>query len=234
MNETVLTTIAVTGFSVAFFHAAIPTHWLPFVAAGRAQGWTHSKTLIITALAGTGHILTTAVLGFFLTVFGVAISARIGPWFPRIAGGILIGLGVFYIARQLFGRPHTHLFSRHHHHHAPGSHHSSPEAHFHLPDVTRTHTSDRIAILSLFTMLTISPCEGFLPIYVSGIRFGWTGFALLTAILSTAAVAGMLVFTWLALTGIRRVRLHWFEQYESLIMGVLLSLVGVLVMFLET
>ena len=34
MNETVLTTIAFTGFTVAFFHAAIPTHWLPFVAAG--------------------------------------------------------------------------------------------------------------------------------------------------------------------------------------------------------
>src|SRR5947208_9676448 len=52
MNETVLTTIAFTGFTVAFFHAAIPTHWLPFVAAGRAQQWTHSKTLLITALAG--------------------------------------------------------------------------------------------------------------------------------------------------------------------------------------
>src|SRR5437773_11467181 len=53
MNETVLTTIAFTGFTVAFFHAAIPTHWLPFVAAGRAQRWSHSKTLLITALAGT-------------------------------------------------------------------------------------------------------------------------------------------------------------------------------------
>ena len=63
MNETVLTTIAFTGFTVAFFHAAIPTHWLPFVAAGRAQRWSHSKTLLITALAGTGHVLTTALLG---------------------------------------------------------------------------------------------------------------------------------------------------------------------------
>ena len=47
-------------------------------------------------------------------------------------------------------------------------------------------------------MLTFSPCEAFLPIYVSGIRFGWSGFALLTLILSTAAVAGVLVFTSLA------------------------------------
>ena len=55
MNDSVLTTIAITGFSIAFFHAAIPTHWLPFVLTARAQRWSRSKTLTITALAATGH-----------------------------------------------------------------------------------------------------------------------------------------------------------------------------------
>ncbi len=82
-------------------------------------------------------------------------------------------------------------------------------------------------------MLTFSPCEAFLPIYVSGIRFGWGGFALLTLILSTAAVAGMLVFTSLALLGIRSIGLGWFERYESLVMGSLLLLVGVMVLLFE-
>ena len=76
-------------------------------------------------------------------------------------------------------------------------------------------------------------CEAFLPIYVSGIRFGWGGFALLTLILSTAAVAGMLVFTSLALLGIRSIGLGWFERYENLVMGSLLLLVGVMVLLLE-
>jgi len=213
MNETVLTTIAFTGFTVAFFHAAIPTHWLPFVAAGRAQRWSHSKTLLITALAGTGHVLTTALLGLILTIFGVALSSRVGTWFPRIAGALLIALGLFYIWRQLSGHAHshTHLFSK--------SRHGG--------------TSDWVAIGSLFAMLTFSPCEAFLPIYVSGIRFGWGGFALLTLILSTAAVAGMLVFTSLALFGIRGIRLGWFERYESVVMGSLLLLVGVMVLLFE-
>ena len=97
-----------------FFHAAIPTDWLPSVAAGRAQRWSHSKTLLITALAGTGHVLTTALLGLILTIFEVALSSRIGTWFPRIAGALPIGLGLFYIWRQLFGHAHshTHLFSK--------------------------------------------------------------------------------------------------------------------------
>jgi hypothetical protein len=29
MNETAVTTIIITGFGIAFFPAAIPTHWLP-------------------------------------------------------------------------------------------------------------------------------------------------------------------------------------------------------------
>ncbi len=172
MNETVLTTIAFTGFTVAFFHAAIPTHWLPFVAAGRAQRWTHSKTLLITALAGTGHVLATAVLGLILTIFGVALSSRIGTWFPRIAGALLIGFGLFYIWRQLSGHAHsqTHLFSKGGHQHE----HELKEslAHFRAPDISRTRTSDWVAISNLFAMLTFSRCEAFLPIYVSGIRFG--------------------------------------------------------------
>src|SRR5438067_11653862 len=119
MNKTVLTSIALTGFSVAFFHAAIPTHWLPFVATGRAQRWNHGKTLAVTALAGIGHVLATALLGLLLTIFSVAVSARIGAWFPRIAGGLLIALGVFFVSRQLsgHGHSHTHLFAAGEHEH---------------------------------------------------------------------------------------------------------------------
>jgi nickel/cobalt transporter (NicO) family protein len=239
MNETILSSIAVTGFTVAFFHAAIPTHWLPFVAAGRAQRWNHAKTLAITALAGTGHVLATALLGLLLTIFGVAVSARVGAWFPRIAGALLIVLGLFFVWRQFSGRghSHTHLFGGHaHEHHQEHEHeHELKEAvtHLHAPEIARTRTSDRMAIASLFALLTFSPCEGFLPIYVSGIRFGWTGFALLTAILSGATVAGMVFFTGLTLAGIRNLRLKWLEQYESAVMGSLLLLIGLLVMFFE-
>jgi nickel/cobalt transporter (NicO) family protein len=238
MNETVLTSIALTGFSVAFLHSAIPTHWLPFVVAGRAQGWNHAKTLGVTALAGTGHVLATALLGLLLTIFGVAVSARIGAWFPRIAGGLLVALGLFFIWRQLSGRAHSHahLFGTGDHHHHHNSHEQELReavTHMRTPDISRSPTSDRMTIASLFALLTFSPCEGFLPIYVTGIRFGWSGFALLTFILSIATVAGMLFFTWLTLAGIRNLRLGWLEQQERGVMGSLLLVVGLLVMFFE-
>lgn len=224
MNETVLTTIALTGFGVAFFHAAIPTHWLPFVLTARVQGWSNTKTIALTALAGTGHVLVTAALGLGITVFGGAISDKIGTWFPRLAGGALLLFGIYYLTRQVLGKGHVHF--------------GYPHEHLHEHDCQHGHaspapTSDRAAIVSLLAFLTLSPCEGFVPFYVSGIRYGWTGFALLTAVLSVATVAGMILFTTLTLTGLGKVKLGKLEKYESALMGGLLSLVGLLIMFFE-
>ena len=124
MNEAVLTTIAITGFGVAFFHAAIPTHWLPFVLTARAQHWNHTRTLLITALAGGGHVLFTALLGLLIAWFGIVLNEKIGNLFPLIAGLALIVLGLFYIFRQLItkGHPHTHLIGGHPHAHDAGEH----------------------------------------------------------------------------------------------------------------
>src|SRR5207249_10244420 len=99
--------------------------------------------------------------------------------------------------------------------------------------VTPPPVPDRIAITSLLALLTFSPCESFVPCYVYGIRYGWIGFALLTAILSIATVAGMVVFTWLTLAGLRRINLRFLEKYELGLMGMLLSVVGVLIIFFE-
>src|SRR6188768_1379581 len=109
MNRAVFTTIAATGFGVAFFHAAIPTHWLPFVLAARAQKWGRAKTLLVTALAGAGHVLFTTLLGFFVVWLGIGLSRKAGAIFPLVAGGALILFGGFYLVRQFRGGGHGHI-----------------------------------------------------------------------------------------------------------------------------
>ena len=125
MNQAVFTTIAVTGFTIAFLHAAIHTHWLPFVLTARVQKWNRSKTLLITALAGSGHVLFTAILGFLVAWCGIALSDKIGRWFPFIAGGALVAFGLYYVIQQLRGKGHSHsnLFGGHaHDEHGHGEH----------------------------------------------------------------------------------------------------------------
>lgn len=257
MNEGVLTTIAISGFGIAFFHSAIPTHWLPFVLTSRVQRWNRPKTIAITALAGTGHVAVTALLGFAITWFGTAVSQSIGNWLPKLAGGVLLLFGIYYLMRQFtgkghvhFGYPHEHLHEEnvahhehehehehehgHNHEHQHHNHSHGDEDHEHDEHGHVIHrTSDRAAILSLLAFLTFSPCEGFVPLYASGIRYGWTGFATLTIILSVGTVLGMVIFTSLTLAGLSRLRLAFLEKNESFIMGFLLCLVGIVVLLVE-
>lgn len=279
MIETRLLSIAATGFVVAFAHAAIPTHWLPFVLAARGQRWSLGKALAIVALCGSGHVLFTTVLGALLVWLGIETSQWGGTMFMWIAGGALVLFGLYYLVRQVRGGGHSHHhFGGHHHvghddHHRADKHdrgfHARPQhdhechahgnhghahvarnaqAHgsgFHTHDAAleafaepgRGHRggapvgSDRAVIASLFTLLMFSPCEGFLPVYVSGIHYGWVGFVLLSTVLAIATVAGMLVFAGLTLSGIEKLRLDFLERYESGILGVLILLLGIGIIF---
>lgn len=246
MNELVFITLVVTGFAVAFLHAAIPTHWLPFVVAARAQRWKKLKTLAITGVAGAGHVLFTIALGVLIVWGGMAINNRVGKASPLIAGAALIALGLFYLVRQIRGAGHSHLFGSHSHgKHEHHSHDLHAQAHAHLHE--REHDddiatikqrwsqrrSDWVVIAGLFALLTFSPCEAFLPIFLIGAKYGWIGFLLLTATLAIATVAGMLVFTWLTLVGVEKMKLNAFEKFESGVLGGVLCLLGLLIILFE-
>ncbi|HEY4123545.1 MAG TPA: hypothetical protein VGM36_02965 [Rhizomicrobium sp.] len=233
MNQALVFSIVVAGFTVAFFHAALPTHWLPFVVTSRAQHWSKSKTLAITAFAGTGQIFITTLLGVLVIWLGMSVDRLTGSIFPLLGGGLLVLVGLFYIYRGATGR-HVHL--------VPGGHgHDHHDDHDHEHDIdheliahTRQRTSDRAAIVGLFTLLTLSPCEAFLPVYVSAARFGWGGFALSSIVLAVATIAGMVTFTSLTLAGLERFRLDRLEKYEGIILGCVLVLLGVAFVLLES
>lgn len=238
MNSTVLTTIAATGFTVAFFHAALPTHWLPFVLVARARAWGRFKTIAVTLAAGLGHVAVTTLLGLAIAWFGVELDARVGRAFPWIIGVALLVVGGFYLWRQWHGGGVCH-------HVVPGGHHHASEAcgheegHTHMQheleesEMVSAQRGDWAVIGGLFLMLTLSPCEGFLPVYAVGAQFGWHGFVVLSAILAVAALAGMTLFTWLALLGLERVNVKALERWEAGLLGVLFCALGVLVVLLE-
>lgn len=237
MQPPVLATVAATGFTVAFLHAAIPTHWLPFVLVARARGWTRLKTLAVTAVAGLGHVALTTLLGLAIAWLGFQIDEQAGRAFPWIAGAMLLGFAFFYMWRQWRGGGICH-------HHPPGGHHHADEhcleEHEHSHWQEELHDSplvsagigDWTAIGGLFIMLTLSPCEGFLPFYLTGVQFGWRGFVVLSLILAVATLGAMALFTWLALIGFERFRLKAFERYEAGLLGALFLLMAVFVVAL--
>lgn len=238
MNSTLLTTIAATGFTVAFFHAAIPTHWLPFVLVSRARQWSRWRTMGVALFAGLGHVLLTSLLGLVIAWFGFQLDEHAGHMFHQIAGGILLLIGALYFWRQWRGTGVCH-------HHPPGSRHQASAECGHeaershweqeLQDskVVTDRSGDWPAISGLFVMLTLSPCEGFLPVYLSGVQFGWTGFFVLSGILAAGTLAGMTLFTWLTLVGLERFELKLFERWEAALLGTLFCGLGLLLLLLE-
>ncbi|ATQ41224.1 hypothetical protein [Caulobacter mirabilis] len=206
MTSTLFASIAATGFAVAFLHAALPTHWLPFVLVGRGQNWSAGKTLGVTALAGIGHVAFTIVLGLLVVTAGLVALPTLGEWFHWIVGGLLVALGLFYLFR--------------HHQHRKSAQ-------------PRKYVSDRAAMAGLFVLLALSPCEAFLPVYLAGVKHGWGAFALLSLILLLATAAGMLIFTGLSLAGANRLKLEALEKYEQAILGGALILLGLAVMVFE-
>jgi nickel/cobalt transporter (NicO) family protein len=239
VNDVVFITLLATGFAVGFLHAIIPTHWLPFVVAARTQRWTKIKTLTVTGFAGAGHVLFTTALGVLVVWGGMAISNRIGNAFPFLAGGALIALGIFYLVRQIKGgHGHLHLFGSHSHHdHSHEDHHdlddSIEEEEHTLERDWSQHRSDWAAITGLVLLLTFSPCEAFLPVFLTGAKYGWLGFVLLSAVLAIATVTGMITFTSLTLHGLQRLRFKTLEKYEPLIVSAVFCILGVLVIILE-
>lgn len=204
MDEAVFWTVAAGGFAAALLHAALPTHWLPFVLVGRAQGWSGRKTLAVTALAGGGHILATLVLAVALMGAGLALEDEFGPLLRQGAGVVLVGFGLFYLLRP------------------------APE----VAEVARPRrrVSDLAAILGLVGVLALSPGETFASVLLAGLPYGWGGFAVLSAVLASATLLGMLVFTGASWAGAARLKLDTAERLERLVLGGALCLLGMVVM----
>jgi nickel/cobalt exporter len=219
MDLTAFFTLAGTGLAVAFIHAAIPTHWLPFVVVARAQGWSRGRTLVMVTLCSGGHMLFMTGLGLGLAWFGLQIDERWAGWFPYVAAAALTAMGLLILFRHWRGwaRGHGELIEGHCHHHD----HAHP-----IPPIPVERTSDWAAVGGLFTMLTFSPCEGLLPVYLSGVQFGWGGVSLLSVILAAGTWSAMLLFTWLTLLGVERARFKWLEKCEAPVLGTLLILCG--------
>lgn len=209
MNLTFLFTLGITGFVVAFLHATIPTHWLPFVAIGKACGWSTRQTVGAVAFAGGGHVLVTTGLGIGLAWFGWELSERFDHAFHWVTAGLLLTLGVWLVRRGFLASP------------SEGSNT--------LAEMKQAQGGDRLAVAGLFLTLTLTPCEVFLPVYLSAVPYGWAGILWLSVVLATATLGAMITLTWLTMRGAQMVSWRWLQRLDQRAIGGLLCLLGIMV-----
>ena len=200
-NTTTIGLISAT-FFIALTHAVMPNHWMPFVLIGRGQKWSLTKTIFITSIAGLGHSVATCILGSIIALIGLRISKYAETVAEPIAACILIVLGIVFV---VFGRLRP---CKHDHNH--------------------TKFSDKAIVISLFMMLSCSPCVAVLPIFLAASTISWSSLFLLSVILSITTVSSMVGLTILAYNGVRKINLCAIEHYEREIIGGILSTIGII------
>ncbi len=197
------------GFGVAFLHAVLPTHWLPFVLVGRAQGWSAGMTMAAVVAAGLAHVATTAVVGGLIALAGLALEGWVSGLLPWLSAALLFAFGLFYLVRATIRRPVL----------AGGPDVQTPEP----------RVSDRTAFLGLVALLAVSPGEVMLPFYLSSADQGAAALTALTAAFALGTVLGMGLFTAIARAGASILRLERWARFEGAILGLALIGVGLLV-----
>ncbi|RZJ79610.1 MAG: hypothetical protein EON88_32825 [Brevundimonas sp.] len=210
----VLASLLAAGFAAAFLHAALPTHWLPFVLVSRAQKWSAARMLAAVAAAGAAHVATTAVVGGLLVAAGLALDPLLGGVLPYLSGLLLLGFGAFYLARATMRRPLP-----------AGGPAGAPGM-----DLAEPQVSNRAAFMGLVAMLAVSPGEVLLPIYLSAAEEGLTVLALLTLVFAAGTILGMTLLSLLARAGASILRLERWARYEGAVLGGALIVLGLLVL----
>ena len=209
LQQPVLMSVVGVGFATAFLHAALPTHWLPFVLVGRGQRWTLTQVLTTVAIAGSAHIVTTAIVGGLIVAAGLVVDQWIAGLLPGLSAGLLFLFGAFYLGKALL---------------RPAILAGGPSLNLSGPTV-----SHAAAFWGLVVMMAVSPGEVLLPIYLSQATEGPVVLIALTLAFGIGTVLGMAVFTVLARAGWSVLRLERWARYEGIILGLALILIGLLV-----
>ena len=209
LPQPVLLSLLGAGFVTAFLHAALPTHWLPFVLVGRGQRWSLPRVLGAVVTSGLAHIVTTAVVGGLIVAAGLAMDQWVSGLLPWLSASLLFLFGTFYLGRAVLRAP---VLAG-----APALALSEP---------TVSHAA---AFWGLVAMMAVSPGEVLLPIYLSQATAGPLVLAALTLAFAVGTVLGMTLFTLLARAGWSVLRLERWARYEGVVLGLALILIGLLV-----
>ena len=206
-----------TTASLAVVHALLGLdHSLPFVALGRARGWTLARTLIVTAVCGAGHVASSVAIGALGVALGIATDALLWLESARgeLAAALLLGFGLAYAAwalwRGLRGRDRAH----------PGARRSATGG----ADVTPW---------ALFIVFVLGPCEPLIPLMVvPGVAGDWLVVAAVVGVFGLLTVAVMLAAVAAAHRGVGLIGAGRIGRHADVAAGLVIAASGAAVLWL--
>ena len=230
---TELQILILTAISIACIHTVTgPDHYLPFIALSKSRGWSAGKTIGWTVLCGSGHVLSSVVLGLCGAALGWSLSKL--AWFEDIRGGIagwfmlffgfLYGLWGIYAAYKNI--PHKHF--------EQGSGNDLyVYEHKHGESVAHKERY-KVTPWMMFIIFILGPCEPMIPLlYFPAAKNSWPGMLLLIAVYTLVTLATMLTMVLLGYYGIGFFKPGKIERYIHALGGLTIFTCGAGMVFLE-
>ena len=124
--------------AVGVLHTLAPDHWVPITLIARQRGWSTLETARAALIAGSGHTVSTLVIGIVVWFAGAELGALYGNIIDAVASLALVAFGLWIAFsgwRELKGG-HAH---DHHHGHSPDHGQSHGHNHSHGHDHDHDH-----------------------------------------------------------------------------------------------
>lgn len=241
-NGTILVaTVAVVGI----LHTIVPDHWAPIVVLARQRGWSIARTAASAGIAGTGHVVTTLLLGALVWAIGAQLSARYAHFVSLASAiallvfGLWIAYGGWKDARNRHGHRGSQLSHAHLHSHEGGrvhvhwhEHHDSDQ-HEIQERVAVVHAHDHAASgrIALLLVLGSSPMVEGIPAFLAASTKGSTLLAIMAATLAASTIATYVTMCVGGLRSLQRISLGPFERYGEVLSGLFVAAVGLYALF---
>jgi nickel/cobalt exporter len=204
--------LAGTAAAVGALHSLAPDHWVPFMAVGRARGWSAAETARVTLLCGFAHVTVSVVLGLLALRLGQGLLEAFGTRLESVAGILLIGFGLAYglwgLRRALAGRLHGHTH----------------------PHFDHVHDPSQATVLGLVLLFSVDPCVRLIPLILAAAPLGPAKLVGLVVIYEVATIATMVGVVLVARSGaVKALQAPWLDRYGDALAGGLIVATGVAV-----
>ena len=205
--------LLITAGSIGFFHTLLgPDHYLPFVVMSRAGKWPLSKTTLVTMLCGTGHVMSSTILGLIGVALGISITKLEGIESIRgdIAAWALIVFGLVYFIWGIYRGKNQH----HHHLH------------------TNEGYEKKSVPWALFTVFLFGPCEPLIPLLMyPAAQISFVGMAMVVLVFAVVTLVTMLGIVLLLTKNRIHIPEKKIEKYNHALAGFTVLACGLAIQF---
>lgn len=219
--------------AIAFLHTlAGPDHYLPFVALGKARGWSVRRTVFWTLLCGAGHVGSSVLLALLGAAFGWSLPRM--QWLQDIRGGVAgWALFLFGAGYAIWGLYTLNSNKRHKHFDTDESGGMYVYEHRH-GSAALPRKQYAVTPWVLFLIFLLGPCEPMIPLlFLPAANASWAAMALLVAVYTFITLSTMLLMVLLLHFGTGILNTRLLEKHVHPLGGLTLLACGAGMLFLE-